>query len=175
MSKENVKRSKLGEDDFLDELILDPCQPLSRLARNTGMGKTSAWRKKKALEDDHVIMGYTPVVDETKLGWQLYVMLIKGKVQSEEVTEKVIEHVEQNIGKHAGIRSINTYFTVGAYDFMLVFAARSNVEVKMYVDLIRSRYAKFLEDRPVVMNIAFTLRREGITNPEMKRMNDLMI
>lgn len=159
----------------MDGLIVDPCQSLSRLARSVGMGKTSTWRKKKTLEDGHVILGYASVVDETKLGWQLYVMLIRGKVQSREATEKVIEHVERDIGRDIGIRSINTYFTFGAYDFVLVFAAKSNTDVKRYIDLIRSRYADFLEERPMVLNIAFTLRREGIVNPEIKRMKELMI
>lgn len=175
MAKKNLKCSILREDELLDELIIDPQRSLSELARKLNKGKTSTWRRKKELEESNIIQGYTAVVDETKLGWQLYIMLLKAKATMAEAADRVIEHVKEDLSSRIGVRSIDTYFTFGEYDFVLVFAAKDNTVVKNYIDLIRMRYADVLEGRPIVLNTTFVLRKEGIVNPEINSMKELLL
>jgi DNA-binding Lrp family transcriptional regulator len=173
MAKKELNCSVLSGDELLDELIINPTQSLASLARKLGRGKTSIWRQKKELEDSNTIIGYTAVVDETKIGCELFIILIKFKRITKESIEKAMDDLKNPFANKMGIRVINSYFTIGEYDMVIIFAANDNIAAKKYIDMIRERYGDEFEERPKLLDISFISRREGIINPDLNPLKDI--
>jgi DNA-binding Lrp family transcriptional regulator len=173
MVRKEQNCSVLCGDELLDAMIIDPKQSLASLARKLGRGKTSVWRQKQQLEDNNTIFGYTTVVDETKVGCELFILLIKFKRITKESVDKAMSDLKNPFANKMGIRVINSYFTIGEYDMVIVFAANDNIAAKKYFDVIRERYSDDFEERPKLLDISFTSRREGIINPDLTPLKNI--
>ena len=87
-----VHNSRLFDDmDTLNELLVDCRRSLREIADASSNGKQKVWRKIKKLEDDNVVWGYSAVINESKIGWELYIALVKIGPQTLEAVNKVIE------------------------------------------------------------------------------------
>ncbi|NIQ12945.1 MAG: hypothetical protein GTO02_00595 [Candidatus Dadabacteria bacterium] len=112
-------------------------------------------------------------MDETKVGCKLFIVLIKFKRITKESIDKAMADLKNPFANKMGIRVINSYFTIGEYDLVIVFAANNNIAAKKYIDMIRERYMDEFEERPKLLDISFTSRREGILNPDLNPLKDM--
>jgi len=160
--------------DVLKHLLEDPTQSIKELAKRMNSYRQKVWRKKKKLEDEHVIWGYTAIVDETKMDHKMYVVLFKGKPIDRNFADLFTRRIVKNEFCKQDIRLINVLYVNGEYDFIVMFSAEDVAHARKYYDCLRSVYSDYLLEKPVMIDVNFTAIREGKTNPELKKMYDFV-
>ena len=53
---------------ILNALLKDPTRSMREMAKELDSYRQTIWRKKKKMEKERLIWGYTAVIDESKLG-----------------------------------------------------------------------------------------------------------
>lgn len=167
-----TKKLKL-KMDLLKYLLDDPAISINKLAEKLGIYWRTADKKKKDLEDDHVIWGYTTVADEQKLGRVIYLALFKLKPITKDLPDLIIKKLTERKDRESGIRLINILYTQGAYGCILMFSAPDRAAAKMYYETIRVVFRDHFFD-PLLLDVNFSLLREGKLNPELTKLYDFI-
>ena len=92
MLKKDAK-SKEKYEEVLELLLDDPTQSAREIGKKMNSYRQMVWRKKKELEDNKVIWGYTAVIDESKMNHVIYMMLIKSKPMSRGLADLIIRRI----------------------------------------------------------------------------------
>ena len=161
---------------MLQKLIENPTQSGKSIADELGIYRQKVWREQTRLEKDEVIWGYTAVVDDSKLNHTCYTVLIKTVHLEAEFVEEFL-NTFKTIGTRRetfNIRLINSLYTNGDYDWLIMFSAPSNHEAKRYVEWIRSHYKQYITERPVILETVIPAIREGKTNPHIETFRMLL-
>jgi hypothetical protein len=69
---------------------------------------------------------------------------------------------------------MDTYYLNGKYDLLVIFAAPDWITSRKYYDSIRIEYEPFLEDRPEIIDVAFSLIRWGKVNPDIEKLREFI-
>ena len=144
------------------------------MSKGLGTYRQRVWRTKSRMEQDHVIWGYTAVVDESKLGHVVYMVLMKMKPMNTELAELIIRRIGRTEYGKQQVRLIDVLYTNGEYDWVVMFAAPDHATARRYYDSIRLAYQDHLLDKPVLVDINFSLMREGKVNPELNRLKEFV-
>jgi Lrp/AsnC family leucine-responsive transcriptional regulator len=99
---------------ILDELQRDGRLTVVELAQSIGLSPTPCARRIKALEDKHLIQGYSAVLNPARIG--LGVMAVV-QVKLTEHTDESVARFEREIALLEEVT--NCYAMTGTYDFML--------------------------------------------------------
>jgi DNA-binding Lrp family transcriptional regulator len=175
MAKKVTKCNKTGYDTVvLDRLLKDPTQSIDEMAKGIDTYRQRVWRTKKRLEEDHVIWGYTSVVDESKLGHVFYMVLMKMRPMNEELANIIIRRIGQTEYGKQQVRLVDVLFTNGEYDWVVMFAAPDHTTARRYYDSIRVAYQDHLLEKPILVDVNFSLLRGGKINPELKRLREFV-
>jgi DNA-binding Lrp family transcriptional regulator len=164
----------MEESDFIEALLEDPTRSVRDLAKEMKCTRQAIWRKKKTLEEDNTIWGYTAVVDESKLNNVVFIVLMKMKPMSQELAEILIRRVGGTEVKRAGIRLIDIFLVNGEYDIIVRFSSRGHAKARRYYDTLRTVYGDFLLDKPVMIDVNFIMMAEGKRNPHLSRLIDFV-
>lgn len=156
---------------LLKYLLDDPVISVSKLAEKLGIHRRTVNIKKKELENDHVIWGYTTIVDEQKIDRVIYLALFKLKPITRSLPDLIIKKLTERKDRENGIRLINIFYTHGAYGCILMFSAPDHATAKMYYETIRVVFRDYLFD-PSLLDVNFSLFREGKLNPELKKIHN---
>ena len=132
------------------------------------------WREKKKLEEDHVIWGYTAVVDESKLNHVSYIMLLKMKLMTKELVDTLLGRLYIKEQEKHNVRLEDLWFVNGQYDWVLRFSAPDYITGRRYYETIRLVYDKYLLEKPLMMDLNFCLVSEGKINPKLERLRELI-
>lgn len=159
-------------DDVLRSLIQDPTRSVVEIAKEMRSYRQKVWRKKKALEDSKVIWGYTAVVDESKLGHVMYLMLMKMKPMDRDLANLIIHRQQHGAYQKQEVRLINLLYVNGTYDWVVMFSAPNHAIARRYYDSIRLHYEKYLLEKPLMIDVNFQVIREGKVNPEVGKLHD---
>ena len=89
LSKKIAKSNKTASTKIINVLLEDPTRSMRELARELGSNRQTIWRKKKLLEKEKIIWGYTAVVDEGKQGKGTFLIMMKTKPMTKEMAEIV--------------------------------------------------------------------------------------
>jgi DNA-binding Lrp family transcriptional regulator len=169
MKKELTKRNKITfEDKVLQTLIEDPTESIREIANDLESYRQKVWRKKKNFEDEKVIWGYTAVIDESKIEHVMYLVLMKLKPMSKELVDILIKRVVKKIPQKQRVRLLNVLYINGQYDVMIMFSAPDHAVARRYYDSLRITYEEYLLDKPVIVDVNFSIIREGKINPDLK-------
>ena len=160
--------------DVVDYLMDDPTKSDKEIAKNMKSYRQKVWRKKKQMEDEHVIWGYTAVVDEEKLNHPSYVVLLKTKPINSSVANRIIKHIVANPNFKEDVRVIDMCYLSGEYDWMIRFSAVDRIKARRFYEALRLFYEDYLCERPVIIDVSFCLITEGKRNPEMKKIIDFV-
>ncbi|RLF67004.1 MAG: hypothetical protein DRN57_06165 [Thermoplasmata archaeon] len=171
--KESITTGFSGQR-ILNELLKDPTRSLEEIARSCGSYRQKVWREKKKLEQSGAVWGYTAVVDENAIDWKSFILLIKLKPMTDEQADLLIRRHVSNAPGDLDIRLIDTYYLNGTYDLLVIFAARDWVTARKYFDSIRLEYDRYLEGRPEIIDVAFSMIRWGKVNPDIMRLKDFI-
>jgi len=129
----------------------------------------------KKLEDDNTVWGYSAVINENKIGWKLYIALIKVGPQTLEAVNKVIQrHMNPNAIGRENIRIVDSFYLNGAFDWIVVFAAPSIIDAKKYCGYLDIIYADFIEEVEL-LEVIFPVARCGKINPEIYNLREFAI
>jgi DNA-binding Lrp family transcriptional regulator len=159
---------------ILNELLRDPTRSLEEIARSCGSYRQKVWREKRKLEDMEAIWGYTAVVDENVIDWKSFILLIKLKPLTADQARLLIKRHLTNAPGELNIRLMDTYYLNGKYDLLVIFAAPNWMTARKYYDSIRLEYDRYLEDRPEIIDVAFSMIRWGKVNPNVNKLKEFI-
>jgi DNA-binding Lrp family transcriptional regulator len=159
---------------ILNELLKDPTRSLEEIARACGSYRQKVWREKRKMEDGQAIWGYTAVVDENEIDWKSFILLIKLKPLTSDQAKLLIRRHLTNAPGELNTRLMDTYYLNGKYDLLVIFAAPNWMTARKYYDSIRLEYEEYLEDRPEIIDVAFSLIRWGKVNPNIQKLKEFI-
>ncbi|MGA1820985.1 MAG: hypothetical protein ACMUIG_00500 [Thermoplasmatota archaeon] len=162
-------------DDILDLLLDDPMTSMREMARRLNCYRQTIWRKKKYLEDEKIIWGYTAVIDENKLNKRIFLVLMKTKPMTDSMADIVIRRIKNNEPGKRNIRLIDAFQVNGEFDWILRFSAPNHTTARAYYDVLRTVYQDYLIDKPVLVDVNFILVAEGKRNPDIDHLRDLAV
>jgi len=115
---------------ILRELQRDARQTVQQIAAAVGLSTTPCWKRIKDLESAGVITGYTALVDRSKLGLDLLVVV---ELNLSQHTEATVQQFERQVAVEPSI--VNCMSTTGPSDYVLIVVAR---DVAHYEQLLHS-------------------------------------
>jgi DNA-binding Lrp family transcriptional regulator len=159
---------------ILNELLKDPTRSLEEIARSCNSYRQKVWREKKKLEDSSAIWGYTAVVDENVIEWKVFLLLMRLKPLTTDQARLLINRHLTNAPGKLNIRLMDTYYLNGKYDLLVIFAAPDWMTSRKYYDSIRLEYEEYLEERPEIIDVAFSMIRWGKVNPNLENLREFI-
>lgn len=175
MAEKTSNSNKKNYDTaILDRLLKDPTQSVEEMSKGLGTYRQRVWRTKNQLEEDKVIWGYTAVVDESRLGHVVYMVLMKMRPMNQKLAELIIRRIGRTEYGKQQVRLIDVLYTNGEYDWVVMFAAPDHATARRYYDSIRVAYEEHLLDKPILVDVNFSLMREGKVNPELNRLKEFV-
>ena len=175
MNKKFTKSYKYHYDDeILQSLVDDPTKSVREISNELTSYRQKIWRRKKKLENEHIIWGYTSIIDESKMNHVMYLVLLKLKPMSKKLVELLIKRSVKRIPEKQKIRSINVLYINGEYDLIVMFTASNHANARRYFDSLRIGYGRFLLEKPLIVDVNFSLIREGKVNPEIDKLYEFV-
>lgn len=165
---------RIDDAEILECLLEDPTRSAGEIARCLGSNRQTIWRRKRRMEENNVIWGYTAVADESKLNHIMYLMLMKTKPLNREVAEKIITRVRGKEMEKQGIRLIDLWYVNGEFDWAHRFSSPDHATARRYYDTIRVMYDEYLLEKPILLEVHFCLVAEGKRNPEIDALTDFV-
>jgi len=172
MVKKDSKSSK--KLDLLNCLIENPVQSISKIAEKINMYRRTVWQKKKELEEDHTIWGYTAVIDESKIGRVFYMALFRIKPISKGFVDLIIKRLTTGVPSKEGVRVIDVLYINGYYDVIIRFSAPDRATARMYYETLRSVYKEYFLEDHLLCDVNFSLVRMGKVNPKLEKLYDFV-
>ena len=161
-------------DEILQSLVDDPTKSVREISDDLGSYRQKIWRRKNKLENEHIIWGYTSIVDESKMNHVMYLVLLKLKPMSKKLVELLIKRSVERIPEKQKIRSINVLYINGEYDLMIMFTSSNHANARRYFDSLRIAYGRYILEKPLIVDVNFSLVREGKVNPEIERLHEFV-
>lgn len=174
VDKETPSNKEVLDEKILAALLADPTRSDMEIAEELGTYRQKVWRKKKQLEDDDIIWGYTAVLDEKKLGHVCYIVLMKTKPMSEGLVDILLKRLTGEEPRKQNVRLTNFFYVNGEFDWVLRFSAPDHATARRYYDTLRMIYGDYLLDKPVMIDVNMCLVSEGKRNPEIMSLHDFI-
>ena len=173
MPKSSISQIEKDEKKILEELSKNANRSINDIAKSLGFSRQKVWRVIKNLEKNNTIWGYAAVVDQGKLNRKRYLLVMKrtNKPFSKESINKIINRDLTEQVKKIGIKIINSYYTSGAFDWVLCFTANNIREAKSLVEELNKIYEEFVSESYLLENM-FPVVSHGVANPEIKKLKD---
>jgi len=165
-----MSHKDLDKDPIYRALLEDPTASDHAIAKRTGSYRQKVWRMRKQLEDEGLVWGYTPVVDEEPLHRVLAMITMKMRPISNEFADIIIGRIKRKDPERQDVRLLNVLFVSGEYDWMIMFSAPDHASARRYYESLRLAYHEHLLEKPVIVDVSFPLVREGKMNPKMKEL-----
>ena len=168
MTKNNLKM------ELLKHLLDDPTRSVNKLAKKLGTYRKRVLRRKKELEADHIIWGYTAVVDESKLNYVLYLAQFRIQPISKAFAELITKRRTTGTPSKEGVRIIDIFYMNGNYDVIIKFSAPDHATARKYYEKLRVTYKDFFRGDPSLSNVIFPIANSGKLNPETEKLYDFV-
>ena len=173
MAHENTKRNKkTDQESVLESLLEDPTLSVGEIAKKIKSYRQGVWRRKKKLESDGVIWGYTAVIDQKMLGHIMYLVLMKTKPMSRGLAELLIDRIRKDIARRLDVRLTDLWYVNGEFDWVMRFSAPNHSTARRYYDTLRVVFEEYLLEKPVIVDVMFCLVAEGKNNPRIAELYD---
>jgi len=170
-------QAQISEDEkkILTELQKNSNQSIDTIAHRCGFSRQKVWRCIKRLEQEHIIWGYTAIVDEEKQDRKSFVVTIKKTTTPlDEKTARIIATPYlQELASKEGIIIENSLYIHGEYDWIIIFTADDLRQAKRFSELLYSAYPAYIA-KVDLMETLFWTRKQRIFNPEAKKFKDLL-
>jgi DNA-binding Lrp family transcriptional regulator len=161
-------------NEILLSLLEDPTKSIKDIAIENKCYRQKIWRVKKKLEEEHIIWGYTAVIDDEKLNQVCYLMLLKTKPMNKDMIDLMLQRLIKEEPRKQNIRLKNISYLNGEYDWIIRFSAPNHPTARRYYDSVRKVYDEYLLEKPVMVDVNFCLIAEGKTNPEIKNLHNFI-
>lgn len=159
---------------LLRQLLSDPTRSIRDIAKHLGTYRQKVWREKKKMEDEKVIWGYTAVLDEGRMGHVTYLVLMKMKPMSTELADLIMKRILKGEPFKQMVRLEEVLYVNGEYDWLVKFTAEDHATARRYYDSLRLSYHDHLLEKPTIIDVNFSLVKDGKKNPEIRRIHDFV-
>ena len=140
--KQNIKYLTINEKKFLMSLLENGRKTDAQIAREIGISKSTAYRIRKKLEKNDIIVEYIPIIDLEKLGIEAFLVLLFQWVafKDEKITKKMMRELEKDphvifLATGEGSEGLTTCVFFGFKDLE---------EYNNYFKKFRSKYEDFI-------------------------------
>jgi len=175
MAKSSSGQIKEDELRILAALQKFSKENIDTIAQECGFSRQKVWRYIKRLEEDHLIWGYTAVVDEQRLGHQKFMLLLKRSLA--ELEKKSADDLAVNRLEHAyaqvGVNIQSSYHLHGDYDWGIIFTAPDIIRAKNFCNYILKRYPGIIANMSLIQ-ILFAEREHYVLNPNPMELRDFL-
>jgi len=172
MAKSSVKQIKVDEKRILGVLAKNANKSINDIAKSLGFSRQKVWRVMNSLEKNNTIWGYVAVIDEEKVDKKSYILLVKRSTKP--VEQELLNHIiKRELVKRTEtkIDITNSMFTHGSYDWIIYFNAYDLKQAKQFQEHFNKLYEGFIIETQLIEKL-FTVVSCGVTNPEIKKLND---
>jgi DNA-binding Lrp family transcriptional regulator len=175
MPKRSRKQIAEDEKKILQELQKNANESIDSIAKHCKFSRQKVWRSIKRLEADHIIWGYTAIVDDTKQDRTHYVALIKKSIKplDEATANSAASQTLQNLASAEEILIENSFYVNGEYDWIITFTAPEIKHAKRFCELLNATYEGHIA-RISLQETLFWVRRQRILNPEAKKLKEFV-
>jgi DNA-binding Lrp family transcriptional regulator len=171
-------RQQIAQDEkiILAELQKNANASIDTIAKNCKFSRQKVWRSIKRLEADHIIWGYTAIVDDEKQDRKHYVALIKktNKPLTETTMNSASSTKLQDMVTSEGIIIENSFYAHGEYDWIITFTAADIQQAKHFTELLNTSYQGYIA-KIILEETLFWVRRQQIINPEAKKLKEFVL
>ena len=164
----------MSDNDIIEFLLEDPTRSIREMAIELKSYRQTIWRRKKKLEEEKVIWGYTAVIDENKRNNVLYLVLMKMKPMTPGLADTIIKRMVGKEQSNLNVRLIDAFHVNGEYDWIIRFSAPDHAVASSYYDALRLIYGDYLLEKPIIVDVSFILIAEGKRNPEVNKLYDFV-
>ncbi len=158
------------DEAILRELVRDPTRSNSDIAEIVGTYRQKVWRVRRELEEEGIIWGYTAVFGEGDKAGNTYFILLKMKPLDKELARLMINRVTGREQEKQNVRFLNVMYVSGEYDWMVMFQSKDHRGAKRYYESLRTAYGDHLLEKPVLVEVNYSLVREGKENPNLEEL-----
>lgn len=172
--KHPISNETSFQSRLIEYLLEDPTRSVREMSGELHSNRQRIWRQKRAMEGENVIWGYTAVVDESKLEQVLYLVMMKLRPMDRGLVDLITSRLRKGAPRRQDVRLVNLLYVTGEYDLIAMFSAPDHVTARRYYDSLRISYREFLLEKPAIVDVNFSLIRQGKTNPELGRLEDFI-
>ena len=173
MAKNSAAQIIKDQKKIVQELSTNANKSINEIAKTCGFSRQKVWRIIKNLEKNNTIWGYTAVIDEEKQDKKRYFILIKRSIQpiADRIIDKIIDRELTERSAGIGIELINSYYTSGAYDWIMCFNAAELKVAKRFVEVVAKLFEGYISDLQLIEEL-FAAQKCGIVNPEIEKLKE---
>ena len=172
MPKSSNEQIEKDKNKIILELKKNSRQSPHEIARKLGFSRQKVWKIIKELEKDHIIWGYTAVVDD--MDRSIFFAASKLKKPIYQNIEKIIENVQEDTESMLNIGLIGSFYINGIYDWLVVFSAENILDAKKFCTHIQKQHENYI-DRIELMETIFPLIKFGKLNPNLDKLKEFTI
>jgi DNA-binding Lrp family transcriptional regulator len=156
MNKQKYSQNLNLEDKILKELKKNCRLNLDEIGKRCGCSRYKVAKIMKRLEDNNIILGYSAIINPSKINLKHYILLVKRTSQpfDEEMIKKIPVMTERDFVPNVNIENIDTLYVHGNYDWVLSFTAPDISVAKEFCNKIMKYYSKLLEDLELLEIVA---------------------
>jgi DNA-binding Lrp family transcriptional regulator len=175
MPKRSRKQIAEDEKKMLTELQKNANESIDTIAKHCRFSRQKVWRSIKRLEADHVIWGYTAIVDETSQDQKHYTALIKKTTMplDEKTATNASSPKLQDLVATEGITIENSFYVHGEYDWIIMFNASDIKSAKRFIEILNTTYQGHIQKISLEETL-FWIRKQRIPNPEAKKLKEFI-
>ena len=130
--------------------------------------------RKKELEADHVVWGYTAVVNENKLNHIIYLAQFRIQPISKAFVDLLIKRLTTGAPDKMKIRIIDIFYVEGEYDCFIKFSAPDSITARKYYEKLRVTYKDFFRGDPSLSSVIFPIAKDSKLNPEIDKLYEFV-
>jgi len=170
-SKEKIEDDK---QSVLRELQKNSSDSVNVIAKRLGFSRQKVWRIIKDLEDSNIIWGYTPVIDDEKIGRKRFFVLLKrsSKPATEEKVNIVVKRDLRKIATELGVELEGSYYINGVYDWLMCITADNINQVKRFCDSFSTVFKGTYVSDIHILEVMFPIERNGFDNPNLEKLKE---
>ncbi len=158
---------------LLSALMANARASLGEIAERLQSYRQKVWRTVQSLEGE-TIWGYTAVVDEHRLGWRRYIVLLKVAHASTNFNQH-LEDLETRLSKSSTVRLVNAHIITGVdYNFLFEVSCQTPIDLQVFQDMVQSSLGTILERPPKTIEAVHSMRLSGFRNPDDAALESLV-
>ncbi|DAC72820.1 MAG TPA: Lrp/AsnC family transcriptional regulator [Thermoplasmata archaeon] len=174
---ENDESEQITKDELeiLTELQKNSNESVDAIAKHCGFSRQKVWRSIKRLEENHLIWGYTAVVDDEMKGLKHFTLLIKRSYRplEEKTADVIIKRKLDDLASEMGITIENSYYVHGKYDWIITFPAQDIRYAKKFSEVILNLHPGIIKEIELMQTLYFVKKYQAL-NPNAKKLKEII-
>jgi DNA-binding Lrp family transcriptional regulator len=181
MVKNNNLHNLKIEEKILRELQKNCRLSPDEIGKKCGCSRYKVNRIMKKLEDNNTIVGYTAVLNPTKLNLKYFILLVKRStvpldediLKRIEASRKTDLSRETDFVPNVDVKSIESLYVHGNYDWITTFTAKDISIAKDFCNKIIKYYNKYINNLEL-LEVVSPIRMNGLIIPSKEEMKEIL-